>query len=93
MEDKVITCPKCGWSWKESQTTKADKYVCHKCKYNQSVQQVRLLDVFVVAPFLFYVGTRKELPQALRIGLIALGAATLIYNGKNYINALQNKSV
>jgi hypothetical protein len=93
MIDKVITCPKCGWSWKESQTTEKDKYVCHKCYPDPWVQQVRLLDVFVVAPFLFYVGTRKELPQALRIGLFALGAATLIYNGKNYINALQNKSV
>jgi hypothetical protein len=54
------------------------------------VQMVRLLDVFVVAPFLFYVGTRKELPQTLRLGLIVLGAATLIYNGKNYLDALQD---
>lgn len=54
------------------------------------VQKVRLLDVFVVAPFLFYVGTRKELSQTLRLGVIALGVATLIYNGINYINALQD---
>jgi hypothetical protein len=54
------------------------------------VQSVRLLDVFVVAPFLFYVGTRKELPQTLRLGLIVLAAATLIYNGKNYLSALQD---
>jgi hypothetical protein len=58
-----------------------------------NVQQVRLLDVFVVAPFLFYVGTRKELPQTLRIGLNVLAAATLIYNGKNYLDALQDKTV
>ena len=57
------------------------------------VQQVRLLDVFVVAPFLFYVGTRRELPQTLRFGLIALGAATLIYNGKNYLDAVQDKKL
>jgi hypothetical protein len=57
---------------------------------SMDVQKVRLLDVFVVAPFLFYVGTRKELPQTLRLGLIVLAAATLIYNGKNYLNALQD---
>jgi len=57
------------------------------------VQKVRLLDVFVVAPFLFYVGTRKELPQTLRLGVIVLATATLIYNGKNYLDALQDKSV
>lgn len=58
-----------------------------------NVQQVRLLDVFVVAPFLFYVGTRKELPQTLRFGLVALGAATLIYNGKNYLDAISDKKL
>jgi hypothetical protein len=57
---------------------------------NMDVQSVRILDVFVVAPFLFYVGTRKELPQTLRLGLIVLAAATLIYNGKNYLSALQD---
>jgi hypothetical protein len=57
------------------------------------VQKVRLLDVFVVAPFLFYVGTRKELPQTLRLGVVALGVATLLYNGKNYLDAIQNKKV
>lgn len=60
---------------------------------SMDVQKVRLLDVFVVAPFLFYVGTRKELPQTLRLGVILLASATLIYNGKNYLNALQDKSV
>jgi hypothetical protein len=57
---------------------------------SMDVQKVRLLDVFVVAPFLFYVSTRKELPQTLRLGVFVLGAATLIYNGINYINALQD---
>ena len=60
---------------------------------SMDVQKVRLLDVFVVAPFLFYVGTRKELSQTLRLGVIVLGAATLIYNGKNYLNALQDKAI
>lgn len=58
-----------------------------------NVQQVRLLDVFVVAPFLFYVGTRRELPQTLRLGLTVLAAATLFYNGKNYLDAVQDKKL
>lgn len=50
-----------------------------------SVQQVRLLDVFVVAPFCFYVASFKTLPTPVRAGLVILGAATLIYNGNNYL--------
>lgn len=49
------------------------------------VQSVRLLDVFVIAPVLIYAGTKKELSNPLRYTLIAIGAATLIYNGLNYI--------
>lgn len=50
-----------------------------------TIQQVRLLDVFVVSPFLFYVSLNKSLPSWVRGGLFVLGAATLIYNGNNYI--------
>lgn len=49
------------------------------------VQQVRLLDVFVVAPFLFYVGSQKTLSKEIRISLMGLGVATLLYNGINYL--------
>lgn len=54
-----------------------------------SVQQVRLLDVFVVAPFCFYVASYKSLPAPVRAGLLVLGAATLIYNGNNYLKNTQ----
>jgi hypothetical protein len=54
-----------------------------------TVQQVRLLDVFVVAPFCFYVASYKTLPNWVRSGLVVLGAATLIYNGNNYIKNLK----
>jgi hypothetical protein len=50
-----------------------------------NVQQVRLLDVFVVSPFCFYAASFKSLPNHVRIGLGVLGAATLIYNGNNYL--------
>jgi hypothetical protein len=54
-----------------------------------TVQQVRLIDVFVVAPFCFYVSTYKTLPVPVRAGLFILGAATLLYNGNNYLKNLK----
>lgn len=34
--DEVITCSNCGWSWKESETTPEEKYICHKCGHNNA---------------------------------------------------------
>jgi hypothetical protein len=31
--EKMITCEKCGWQWKESEGG-PDKYLCHKCGHN-----------------------------------------------------------
>lgn len=53
------------------------------------VQDVRILDVVIIAPFLIYVGMRKELPQTIRLMLIGLGLATLFYNGYNYLKNKQ----
>ena len=50
-----------------------------------NVQTVRLLDVFLVAPFLFYASTKTN-NKAVSLGLGLLGFATAIYNGYNYIN-------
>jgi hypothetical protein len=50
-----------------------------------SVQQIRLIDVFVVAPFCFYVASVKNLKTPVRVGLFVLGLTTLLYNGNNYI--------
>jgi hypothetical protein len=52
-------------------------------EYRKS-QKVRLIDVFVIAPILIYAGVRKETPNWLRGSLIAIGAATMYYNAKNY---------
>jgi hypothetical protein len=54
-----------------------------------SVQNIRLIDVFVVAPFCFYVATYKTLPMWVRGGLILLGGTTLIFNGNNYLKNLK----
>lgn len=50
-----------------------------------SVQTVRLIDVFVIAPFCFYVASYKTLPKLVRAGLVVLGATTAFYNGRNYL--------
>ena len=51
----------------------------------QKSQNIRLLDVFVIAPVLIYAGTQKSLPMWLRYSLIGIGVATAYYNGKNYM--------
>jgi hypothetical protein len=50
-----------------------------------SVQQIRLVDVFVVSPFCFYLASQKSLSNPIRVGLFVLGLTTLIYNGNNYL--------
>ena len=50
-----------------------------------SVQQVRLIDVFVIAPFCLYVASYKTLPTGIRAGLVVLGVSTAIYNWNNYV--------
>ena len=54
-----------------------------------NVQQIRLIDVLIIAPFLMYAGSRKELPQPIKIGLWTIGVATLLYNGSNYLKNKQ----
>jgi hypothetical protein len=55
-------------------------------------QNIRLLDVFIIAPFLIYVAYRnKNLTDWEKIGLYIIGFATFYYNGKNYLEN-ENKS-
>jgi hypothetical protein len=49
-------------------------------------QNIRLIDIFVIAPFLIYVGNKaKGISSIERNMLYAVGIATLLYNGKNYL--------
>lgn len=49
-------------------------------------QSVRLLDVFVLAPFMVYSGMRKSnLPMFFRAGLVMTGVLTGLYNARNYL--------
>jgi hypothetical protein len=50
-----------------------------------SVQQIRLVDVFLVSPFCLYVASQKSLSNPIRVGLLFLGFSTLLYNGNNYL--------
>lgn len=51
-----------------------------------NVQTVRVLDVLVIAPFLIFVATMKQLPTWIRVVLLIIGVSTLVYNGVNYLN-------
>lgn len=48
-------------------------------------QGVRLIDVFVLGPFMVAAGFRKStLPMWMRVGLVGSGLATSAYNLANY---------
>jgi hypothetical protein len=44
-----------------------------------------LLDVFLIGPFLIYVGMNKQLSLPTRVALVTLGVSTILYNGNNYL--------
>lgn len=49
-------------------------------------QSVRLLDVFVLGPFMvYYAATTEEQPDWMRAALAFSGLATSVYNGANYL--------
>lgn len=56
-----------------------------------TVQQVRLIDVFVIAPFCLYVASFKSLPSPVRAGLVVLGVSTFLFNANNYIKNIPKK--
>ena len=55
----------------------------------QKSQAVRLADVFLIAPYLLYVSSKRESSELDRNLLFGLGVATLFYNAITYI---QNKN-
>ena len=54
------------------------------------VQNVRLLDIFVVTPFLIYTSTLRTNPSWVRFSLLVLGVSTFVYNGVNYLKEKKN---
>jgi len=51
----------------------------------QKSQLVRLVDVFIIAPYLINLSQNKKLDKTNKNILMGLGLATLIYNGANYL--------
>ena len=49
-------------------------------------QIVRLIDVFYVGALLIFVGSKFEMPMVIRIQLIIIGIATILYNGFRFLN-------
>lgn len=49
-------------------------------------QAVRLVDVFVLGPFMMWVGIRaRGIPDPARAIMIMSGASTVVFNGANYL--------
>ena len=58
---------------------------------SERYQNVRLIDVFVLAPAMIYASTYKQMPDYVRLILFVSGIATLWFNGSNYIDIEKNK--
>ena len=54
-------------------------------------QTVRLLDVYAIGPLMMYSGARARMHPALKASMIAFGAATIVYNGLNYLAVEREK--
>ena len=54
-------------------------------------QQIRLVDVFVLAPAMIYASTFKQIPDYVRLILFVSGICTLIFNGNNYLDIEKKK--
>lgn len=49
-------------------------------------QAVRLVDVFALGPFLIWAAWASRLPCAARVALAGSGAATIVFNGLNWLD-------
>ncbi len=56
------------------------------------VQTIRLLDVFLIAPIMFYVAVKVPMPRALKWSLLVIATATLVYNGQNYLEEYDRRA-
>ena len=49
-------------------------------------QNIRLVDVFVLGPFMVWVGAKAEgIPAWAKYTMVASGVATIAFNGVNYL--------
>ena len=55
-------------------------------------QDVRILDVLALGPFMVYMSTKVEAPEGARWILAFAGAATITYNGRNFLELRGNNA-
>jgi len=48
-------------------------------------QSVRMADVLVFGPLMIYAGLGRATPMWLRVGMVIIGAGTVLYNLANYL--------
>lgn len=54
--------------------------------YQEWVQLVRLLDVFLLGPLMIYAGVKsKDLPPLAKSGLVIFGLCTIAFNGSQWL--------
>jgi len=44
VKDKEIVCKNCKWNWNTDDSDESDKYICHKCGYNNK-DMIKLKDI------------------------------------------------
>ena len=76
--DKTIKCKNCGWSWKESESSKEDLYLCHKCGYNNEPRKKAInerlltkseLDIRQVSDFVNFAKEFLGIDDDITVGL------------------------
>lgn len=51
-----------------------------------SKQNMRIIDMVVISPFLIYASTLKNNPSWVRVSLLTLGITTFLYNSIDYVH-------
>lgn len=96
--DKTITCKKCGWHWKESESEKSDLYICHKCGYDNNPKKGNLneallnktdADIRKVTDFVNFAKDYLEINDDIKISLAFEKTpdirTTAYYNNEGFI--------
>ena len=57
-----------------------------------SKQNIRIVDIFILRPFLVYAGLKKSgLPLWIKSGLVISGLSTFAYNGINFLKNIKKQ--
>lgn len=96
--DKTITCTKCGWHWKESESDKKDLYICHKCGHdntpkkesiNEKLLTKKEKDLKVMAAFVNFAKSELGIDDGIKVALAYERTpditTTAYYNLKGFI--------